>query len=170
MATDSPDATTVPERQHWARTARIVAVFAALGPLVGALSAVLLIVAVALCAELLQERPDSVGHVLGGGLSATLLAAVPVAYAVGGIPSIAVGLVVAMQDRQQGAVTMRTALTAAVILALVMAACAAFVIPAAGLPIWLAGLFVAHVAAAWICTNVARRVALARRPSGPNTP
>lgn len=160
--TPAPD---TPPRQTWGRFAGILALFALVGPFLGAVGAVLMFVAMAVVTDLMQGRLDNLAGLMGRGLLTTLVAGLPIAYSFGAVSSVAVGLVVALRDRWRGGITWRAGLGSAVAMWALMAGLAALVIPADGFLLWLAGLFVAHVVAAGLCTWLARRILGCRPPA-----
>jgi hypothetical protein len=150
----------------WGRIAGIAALYALLGPLVGAIAAVGLLVLIDVVTVLGAGQGDAAGAVHGRGFLLLLAAGLPVAYGVGLPSSVAVGVIVALRDRREGAISRRAALAAALALWVVMSALAALVISTrGGLLTWLGMLLAAHVLAAMVCTRVARRLFSARVPS-----
>ncbi|MFB9151275.1 hypothetical protein [Roseovarius ramblicola] len=147
-----------PSRQGWRRFAGLVALYAVLGPLLGAVCVVLLFVALSVITEVAQGRFEAIGALLGRGLLLTLVAGLPIAYSFGAVSSVAVGLIVALSDRRDGGISWRVALGGAVVSWGVAAVLAALVVPPDGFLVWLAGLFAAHVVAAWLCTWLAHLV------------
>lgn len=156
----TPDA-----RPGWGRFAGIGALYALLGPLVGAIGAVVLLVLISVVGELAAGRAGAIGTLLWPGLPVTLAAGLPLAYSLGLVSSIAVGLVVALRDRHRGGISWPAALGAALALWGVMSALAALVIPGGSFLTWLVLLLAAHVLAAMICTWLARRLFPDRVPS-----
>ena len=149
----------------WGRFAGIAALYALLGPLVGAIGAVGLLVLIAAVTDLGAGQENAVGALLGPGFLITLAAGLPLAYSFGLVSSIAVGLAVALRDRRMGGISWRTALGAALALWGAMSALAALVIPDGSFLTWLVMLLAAHLLAAMICTWVAQRLFSARVPA-----
>ncbi|HKL68593.1 hypothetical protein [Salibaculum sp.] len=140
------------------RFAGIAALYALLGPLLGAIGAVALLVLIAFVTELGVAQDGSIGAALWPGFLITLAAGLPLAYGFGLVSGIAVGLAVALHDRRRGGISWRVALGAAFVLWAVMSALAALVIPDESFLTWLILLLLVHVLAAGGCTWLARRV------------
>ncbi len=158
MPHDPANTAPTPPRQGWPRFAGIVALYAVLGPLLGAVGVVVLFVALSVVTEVAQGRFEAIGPLLGRGVLLTLVAGLPIAYSFGAVSSVAVGLIVALRDRHGGGISWRAALGGAVGLWAFVAVLAVLVVPPDGFLMWLVGLFAAHVVAAALCTWLARRV------------
>lgn len=151
-----------PRAGSWWRAAGVVALFALLGPLFGALGVNLFLSVLASAIEAAHGNHGDIGRLLVGGMVIGTIVALPIAYSVGLAPAAGVGLAVAFGDRRRRGISWRIALASAVLFWLAMAALAVAVIPPAGLPTWLAALLVAHILAVVPCTAMARRLFGAR--------
>ena len=145
-------------RPGWGRFAGIAALYALLGPLVGAIGAVGLLVLIASVTGLAAGRPGPSGEAVWSGFLITLVAGLPMAYSFGLVSSSAVGVAVALRDRRRGGISWRMALGAAAVLWIFMSALATLVISGDSFLTWLVTLLAAHVLAAMVCTWVARRL------------
>ncbi|RFP85423.1 hypothetical protein DZK27_16815 [Rhodobacteraceae bacterium 63075] len=149
----------------WGRFAGITALYALLGPLVGAVGAVGLLVLIAVVTDLGAGQENTVSALLGPGFLVTLAAGLPLAYSFGLVSSIAVGLAVALRDRWRGGISWRAALGTALALWALMSALAGLMIPGGSFLTWLVMLLAAHVLAAMICNWLAQRLFSDRVPA-----
>lgn len=147
-----------PHSQSWGRFVGIVAIYALLGPFMGAFSVNGLFAVYAVSVEMANSDFSDIARLFWGGIVVgTMLFAIG-AYAFGSVSAVAVGLAVAFRDRSKGGICWRTALLAALVVWLLMSIAATTVVPREGLVQWVGALFVAHVLAAAVCTWIARRI------------
>ena len=147
-----------PGSQFWGRFAGIVASYALLGPLVGAIGVTGLFTVYAVGVEIAIGNFDDIARrFVGGMLVGTIVSAI-LAYAYGIVSAAGVGLVVAFRDRRKGGISWRTSLVAALAFWLLMSLAATAVVPPQGLVQWIGALLAAHVLAAAVCTWIARRI------------
>lgn len=146
-----------PGSQSWGRFAGIVAIYALLGPFLGAFSVNVLFAVYAVGVEIAMGNFGDIARLFWGGIVVgTMLFAIG-AYAFGSVSAVGVGLVVAFRDRRKGGISWRTSLVAALAFWLLMSLAATAVVPPQGLVQWIGALLAAHVLAAAVCTWIARR-------------
>ncbi|MDK8874214.1 hypothetical protein [Paracoccus sp. SSJ] len=147
-----------PGSQSWGRFAGIVAIYALLGPLVGAIGVTGLFTVYAVGVEIAIGNFDDIARrFVGGMLVGTIVSAI-LAYAYGIVSAADVGLVVAFRDRRKGGISWRMSLVAALAFWLLMSLAATAVVPPQGLVQWIGALLAAHVLAPAVGTWIARRI------------
>mgnify|MGYP007011835851 FL=1 len=146
----------------WQRLAGIVALFTLLGPLLGALGLIVLMSTLAALTALAGGDYGGIGPLLIGAITGGMLVALPPAYGFGLFPAGVVGLVVAIGERRRIGVAWGDALYGAVVLWLIAMILTIEVAPPQGRVFWFAGLLVAHLAGAALCTLIARKLFGAR--------
>jgi len=159
MITQQPLTADRPEAQSpsWGRFAGIVALYALVGPFIGALGVNILFTIMAIAGEVARGNFDDLGRLLVGGMVIGMIFSTILAYALGSVSAIAVGLAVAVGDRREGAISLRRALVAAFVFWLATTAIIVFA-PPDGRVQWISAMLVAHLFAAAVCTWVARRI------------
>lgn len=140
----------------WGRFCAILFIYAALGPLFGAIGVTAAFTAMAVGVEMWDGNFERIGRLLLGGMVIGTIVSVIAAYVLGIFSATCVGIAVAIRDRRRGGVSWRVALVSALILSLLTAMVALSAVPAEGLLQWIGVLFVAHLVAATICTWIAR--------------
>lgn len=147
-----------PARYRKRRGLAITGLYLLLGPLAGAAGGALAFSLIAAANALIDGRAGQIGLLLSGGLTATFLVALPIAYGIGLPSSLLTGLVVALDDRKARGVSWSAALLGAGIAWSLTAVLTVLVVPPDGQALWLAGLLAAHLMAATACTLAARRM------------
>ena len=156
--TDAVTADSRPPARSWGRFAGIVALYAIVGPLMGALGLNALLAVLAVAEEVSRGNFDDIARLLVGGMVVGTIISAIIAYAFGIVSAAGVGLMVALRDRRRGGISWRTALIAALAFWGLMSLAAAVVVPPQGLAQWIAALLAAHLLAAAACTWIARRI------------
>ena len=147
-----------PHSHSWGRFIGIVAIYAALGPLIGAFGVNALFTVYAVGVEIASGNFGDIARLFWGGIVVGTIVSAIIAYAFGIVSAAGVGLVVAFRDRRQGGISWRASFFAALAFWLLTSLAATAVVPEQGLVQWVGALLVAHVLAAAICTWAARRI------------
>lgn len=141
-----------------ARSAAIVALFALAGPLVGGVTVAVLSTLLAVLGDLAGGNPGAVPKQIVGGMIAGSIFAVILGYAIGTVPALGVGIVVAWRDRRARGVSVRTAVLAGLGFWIASAIIVMISVPDEGRLVWIAALLAAHLAGATTCGWLARRL------------
>ena len=139
----------------------IVALYALLGPLIGALAANVTLLALTLATDPAATGAGwqpLVGALIGGSIFAVVLG-----YPVGLAPALVVGLAVAWAAREGQAVSWRIALVSALAVAALLILAVLFVTPPAGQATGIAALTLGCLLATAGCTALARALFPPRR-------
>lgn len=155
-AHDDPSATK--QGASIARSLGIVALFGFTGPLAGGVTVAILSTLLAVLGDLAGGNPGAVPKQIAGGLIAGSIFAVILGYAVGTLPALGVGIVVAWRDRRARGVSVRTAVLAGLGFWIASAIIVMISLPDEGRLVWIAALLAAHLAGAAICGWLARRL------------
>lgn len=142
----------------WRRFAGILALYALPGPFVGALAVSGLLTALAVVNESGSGNAGDIWRTVMGGMVILTLISLGIAYALGLVSALGVGLAVALSDRRRRGISWRVALIAALGFWLLVSGASLMVVPREGGLTWLAALLMAHLLAAAFCTWLARRV------------
>src|SRR5690606_32729147 len=125
-----------PVAQSWARFAGILAIYALLGPLIGAVGVNGLFTVYAVGVEIANGNFGDIARLFWGGIVVGTIVSAILAYAYGIVSAAGVGLVVAFRDRRKGGISWRTSLVAALAFWLLMSLAATAVVPPQGLVQW----------------------------------
>ena len=147
-----------PGSQSWGRFAGIVAIYALLGPLVGAIGVTGLFTVYAVGVEIAIGNFDDIARRFVGGMLVGTIVSGIIAYAFGIVSAAGVGLVVALRDRRKGGISWKVSFVAALAFWLLTSLAATAVVPPQGLVQWIGALLAAHVLATAACTWIARRI------------
>ncbi|MCH8488358.1 MAG: hypothetical protein LAT81_00330 [Oceanicaulis sp.] len=151
--------TASPPRNRALRALGIMAVFAGIGPLTGALVICLGFGGIAAQAPLAAGDGLEAAKMFVGGTLVTLLFAVPLGYMLGIAPALATGAVVAGWDLRSGRISLWAALVTACLIGVLAAyTTGQHVTSEHGALFWRTALLAAHVVAAVACWAVARAV------------
>lgn len=146
-----------PRSQSWGRFAGIVAIYALLGPLVGAIGVNGLFTVYAVGVEIANGNFGDIARLFWGGIVVGTIVSAIIAYTFGIVSAAGVGLVVALRDRRKGGISWKASFVAALAFWLLTSLAATAVVPPQGLVQWIGALLAAHVLAAAVCTWIARR-------------
>ncbi|AUX68726.1 hypothetical protein CHX26_03675 [Porphyrobacter sp. HT-58-2] len=141
-----------------ARSLGIVALFGLAGPVVGGVTVAILSTLLAVFSDLASGDPGAVPKQVVGGLIAGSIFAVILGYAIGTVPALGVGIVVAWRDRRARGVSVRTAVLAGLGFWIASAIIVVISVPVEGRLVWIAALLAAHLAGAAGCGWLARRL------------
>jgi len=155
---NSPDSPEIILHRPIFRFMGIAILFALLGPVAGALGVNILLSVLAAAIEIARGNMGDVNRLLGGGIIIGTIISLPIAYSFGLVSAVGVGLAVATANQRGHGISWQVAFVWAGVFWLLMAALAMIIVPPGGLKVWLAGLLVAHLLAAALCTLLARRL------------
>jgi fucose 4-O-acetylase-like acetyltransferase len=154
-----PTHTASPPRNRALRALGIMAVFAGIGPLAGALVICLGFGGIAAQEAVSARDVLEAAKMFVGGTLVTLLFAVPLGYMLGLVPALATGAAVAGWDLRSGRVSIWAALAPACIIGVLAAyVTGPQVASEHGALFWRTALVAAHVMAALACWAVARAI------------
>jgi hypothetical protein len=167
--TNSPPVPAAAPRKSTGRLVAILAIFALAGPPIGALAVSVTLALLTAASDLGSGRWSEAGSAIMVVTLAGTIFGLPIAYFVGILPALAVGLAVALWDRRKGLLSWRIALATALVPWLFLAMRAGDLIETdEGTRTWQASVLVASLAASIACWWLAR-IILDRpvRPAGP---
>lgn len=147
-----------PKSQSWGRFVGIVVLFGLLGPLVGAIAVNGIFTLYAVGVEFAKGTFDDIARLFWGGMVVGTIFSIIIAYALGTVSALAVGVTTAICSRRKSEISWRTVFVAAFVFWLLTSLAATTVVPPEGLVQWVSALFIAHMAAVAICTWIARRI------------
>lgn len=107
--------------------------------------------------EILNGNFGDLARLFWGGIVLGTIISSLIAYAIGIVPALGVGLAVALRDRRGGGISARTSFVAALAFWLLTSLAATAIVPPQGLAQWIGALLVAHGLSATLCTAIARR-------------
>lgn len=147
-----------PGSQSWGRFAGIVAIYALLGPFLGAFAVSGFLTVHAVGIEIANGNFDDIARLFWGGIVVGTIVSAIIAYAFGIVSAAGVGFVAAFRDQRKGGISWRASFVAALVFWLLTSLAATAVVPPQGLVQWIGALLAAHVLAAAGCTWIARQI------------
>lgn len=144
----------------------ILAIFALIGPILGAAAVSAYLGFEVAGSDLMTGKWDEAAKLILLSISFGTLFAWPIAYFIGILPAIGVGLAVALWDMRGGMISWRVAFAVALISWLLfMTSEGSFVEASEGIRTWQISLLLAHLTSAGVCWAIAR--AVFRRAAAP---
>lgn len=144
--------------RSWPRFLGIAGVYVVVGPLAAAVGVAGLHAGFSAGAALAQGEVRDLLRLAVGGLVVGSIMATLIAYTLGLVSAVGVGLAVALVERQSGRVSFGVALAATLAFCLLTAVFGARFLPQVEGALWILALFVGHVVAVAVCTPLARRL------------